>query len=134
MLVVDSSVAVAAFASWHEHHDEARAVVDSGARLAAHAALETYSVLTRLPPPHRAPAELAHKFLVTRFSGQWLTLPSREHQRLLGDLASKHITGGKVYDVLIAAVAAKHNATLATCDRRATGAYDAMGVTTQFIV
>lgn len=39
-----------------------------------------------------------------------------------------------MYDALIAAVAAKHNATLATCDRRARPTYDAMSVATQFIV
>lgn len=133
MLVLDSSVAVAAFASWHEHHEAAQEAIDDGARLVAHVALETFSVLTRLPPPHRAPAALAHEFLVTRFSGQWLTLSSRGHQKLLENLTSERILGGKVYDALIAAVAAQHDATLATCDRRATTTYEAVGVATRFI-
>jgi hypothetical protein len=41
----DTSVAVAAFASWHEFHDRARKAPDSGVRLIDHCSLETYSVL-----------------------------------------------------------------------------------------
>src|SRR3989441_13166825 len=58
----DSSVVVAAFASWHETHDSARRVLDGALRLVAHCALETYSVLTRLPPPHRAPGDVVRDF------------------------------------------------------------------------
>lgn len=133
MLVVDSSVAVAAFASWHEHHIAARKVVDNGARLVAHAALETYSVLTRLPPPHRASADVAHEFLIKQFPGPWLSLSANRHQRLLADLTARSITGGRVYDALIGATAASHKATLATCDRRATTTYEAIGVINQFV-
>ena len=47
---VDSSVVIAAFASWHEHHAIARKAMTARPRLIAHAAVESYSVLTRLPP------------------------------------------------------------------------------------
>jgi predicted nucleic acid-binding protein len=52
VIAIDSSVAIAAFATWNQHH---RAALDflnaeQEALLPAHAALETYSVLTRLAP------------------------------------------------------------------------------------
>jgi hypothetical protein len=58
MKAVDTSVVVAAFASWHEHHVLARKAMASRPRLVAQAAVESYSVLTRLPPPHRAQSSI----------------------------------------------------------------------------
>jgi predicted nucleic acid-binding protein len=133
VLVVDSSVAVAAFASWNEHHKAARQVMARSPRLVAHAALETYSVLTRLPPPHRAPADLVHQFLAEEFPAQWLALPGPRYRALLKDLASGSVVGGAVYDALIAAVASSHKATLASCDRRARATYEAVGARVEFI-
>jgi len=51
-LLVDTSVAVALMVSDHKHHE---AVTLAGVRLglSGHAAFETFSVLTRLPPPLR---------------------------------------------------------------------------------
>ncbi len=54
MIVADTSVLVAAPASWQESHAVARAALP-GARLVGHCAVETYSVLTRLPPPSWSP-------------------------------------------------------------------------------
>jgi hypothetical protein len=59
---------VAAFASWHEHHAIARKAMTGGPRLVAHAAVESYSVLTRLPPPHRAQPSIVHTFITERFT------------------------------------------------------------------
>ena len=67
MKAADTSLVVAAFASWHERHDAARHALDQGLRLIAHCAVETYSVLTRLPPPHRAPGALVRDFIRARF-------------------------------------------------------------------
>jgi uncharacterized protein with PIN domain len=50
-MAVDTSVVVAAFASWHEAHAAAARVVADRPDLVAPAALEAYAVLTRLPPP-----------------------------------------------------------------------------------
>jgi hypothetical protein len=41
MIAVDTSVAVAAFASWHERHEQARQALDDDVRLVAHCAIET---------------------------------------------------------------------------------------------
>jgi hypothetical protein len=65
--VVDTSVVVAAFASWHAQHEAADNAIDGGARLVAHCALEAFSVLTRLPPPFRATAPFVRDFLADRF-------------------------------------------------------------------
>jgi len=127
VIAVDTSVVVAAFATWHERHAAARAVLDAGARLVAHCGLETYSVLTRLPPPHRAPANVVAAFLEARFPGAWLVLPAKAQAALVTRLASGGIGGGGAYDALVAATAAHAGATLATCDRRAIRIYEAMG-------
>jgi len=42
---------VAGFASWHEGHRSAAAALARKPRVPAHVLVETYSVLTRLPPP-----------------------------------------------------------------------------------
>lgn len=68
MLAVDTSVVVAAFATWHDGHGAALAALDRHPRLPAHVLLESYSVLTRLPPPHRTSPATASSFLELRFA------------------------------------------------------------------
>jgi predicted nucleic acid-binding protein len=128
LIAVDTSVVVAAFASWHEGHDGARAAIIERPRLPVHVALEAYSVLTRLPPPHRAPAGIALGFLEARFPEVWLALPAAEHTGLLKEASQKGIVGGALYDALVAATARYAGATLLSRDRRATRAYEALGV------
>jgi predicted nucleic acid-binding protein len=124
----DSSVVVAAFASWHESHDAARQALDRGLQLIEHCALESYSVLTRLPPPHRVAGELVRDFLSGRFPGPLLRLDDRGHREFLLGLPDRNITGGAAYDALVAATAARHNAELLSCDRRALPIYERYGV------
>ncbi|HEX6420238.1 MAG TPA: type II toxin-antitoxin system VapC family toxin [Acidimicrobiales bacterium] len=133
MIAVDSSVVIAGFASWSEHHRQARRILDDGARLVAHAAMEAYSVLTRLPPPHRAPPDVVHEFLVTQFREPWLTLSERRQRKLLAMCARSAVAGGATYDALIASTAGAHDAVLASCDKRAVPTYEAMGTTVRLI-
>jgi predicted nucleic acid-binding protein len=133
LIATDTSVAVAAFASWHESHGPARAALAADVALIAHCALETYSVLTRLPTPHRAPARLVHRFLETQFAAPYLVLPAREQRRLTGRLLELGIEGGAVYDGLVALTAAAAGATLITLDRRAVGIYDRCGVDVRIV-
>jgi predicted nucleic acid-binding protein len=130
---VDTSVAVAAFASWHEHHERARAVLDDGARLIDQCALETYSVLTRLPPPHRCTGEVARDFLRLRFSDAYLRLAAPAYREFVLALSERGITGGAAYDALVAATAVAHSAALITCDRRAAPIYESLGVQVAFL-
>jgi predicted nucleic acid-binding protein len=125
---VDTSLVVAAFASWHEQHEIARRVLDGGARLVEHCALETYSVLTRLPPPHRVPGDLLRAFLEARFPQPLLRLSARAYRIFLSTLPERGVSGGAAYDALVAATAADHRAELVSCDRRAAAIYERYGV------
>lgn len=131
MKAVDSSVVIAAFASWHEHHAVARKALVGRPRLIAHAAVESYSVLTRLPPPHRAQPSIVHAFLTERFAEPLLTLSETGYQELLATLATGQILGGPAYDALIATTAAEHQATLMSLDQRAATTYEAVGATVE---
>jgi len=124
----DTSLVVAAFASWHDKHDAARRALDSGLRLAEHCALETYCVLTRLPPPHRARGELVRDFLAARFSEPLLRMSARAYRNFIASLPDREVTGGAAYDALVAATAAEHGAELVTCDRRGVPVYERYGV------
>ena len=79
MKAADTSLVVAAFASWDEQHAAARRVLDAGVRLIDQCALETYSGLTQLPPPHRSQAGLYPPKTCTRFRKKSVTatLPDR---------------------------------------------------------
>ena len=131
MIAVDSSVAIAGFATWHDQHAAAAKVLSQRPRLIAHAAIETFSVLTRLPPPHRAQAGLVERFLRSRFPREPLCLPAERYAELIAVLAGKQIVGGQVYDALIGCTAAEHNATLVSLDQRASLIYKAVGVSVE---
>jgi predicted nucleic acid-binding protein len=110
---LDTSCMVAAVCTWHEHHAAAAASIERrfarGERLAiaAHALVETYAVLTRLPAPHRlAPADawaLVKANFVT--PAAVVALTGAAHARLLEGLANAGISGGRTYDAVIAACA-----------------------------
>lgn len=120
---VDSSILVAGFASWHEFHKVAQATLDDETRVSAHALLETYSVLTRLPPPHRVDPSVAFDFLKQWFH-ECKQLDAEGHMDFFAQLPRRRIAGGSVYDALIAWTAVAQNATLVTCDRRALDTYE----------
>lgn len=94
----------------------------------AHVLVETYSVLTRLPPPHRAPASIVAEFLVEWFEDPPLVLPPRAHVRLVEEAASTAISGGSIHDALIAATVRHAKARLLTRDRRAVVVYEKLGI------
>ena len=133
MKAADTSLVVAAFASWHEHHEPARRALDGGLRLIEHCALETYSVLTRLPPPHRSSGAVVRDFLDIRFPQPLLRLSASAYRRFLLGLAENGVTGGAAYDALIAATAVGCKAELVTCDRRALPIYERYGVRTRLL-
>ena len=128
MIAVDTSVVVAAFASWHEGHAAAFAALEREPRLPAHVALESFSVLTRLPPPHRAPAAVVSEFLAVSFSGAPLGLPARAQVELVRTASRAGLAGGAIYDALVGATAKRAGAILLTRDRRALATYEALGV------
>lgn len=129
----DSSVVVAAFSSWNEHHDAAVAALGDIRDLVAHVELEAYSVLTRLPEPFRAEPSLVAKYLREDFSGRRFVLAEPEQRTLLQRLSSLSIFGGAVYDAIVAVTADHHNHTLLSCDRRAARTYDRLGIDVTYI-
>jgi predicted nucleic acid-binding protein len=133
MIAVDSSVAIAAFGEWHKLNGPACDVLDNGAVVPAHAVLETYSVLTGFPPPHRADPALVDTWLDDRFA-DILEAPAASEQRdLVRTLASNGGIGGVVYDALVALTAKRAGAVLVTADSRATAIYELVGVDHQLI-
>ena len=123
----DSSAIIAAFAPWHPLHDQARLALRGVEDLIAHAELETYSTLTRLPAPFRVGPTLAAEYLRRRHSGERLVLPARERSAFADRLAHAGLAGGRVYDALIAATADHHDRVLISCDRRAVAVYERLG-------
>jgi predicted nucleic acid-binding protein len=133
MKAADTSLVIAAFASWHEHHGLARPVLDSGVRLIEHCALETYSVLTRLPAPHRCAGVVVRDFIRARFLQPFLRLDAAKYREFVMRLPEHDVSGGASYDALVAATAAGCGAELVTCDRRAAAVYESYGVRTTFL-
>lgn len=133
MIALDTSVVVAAFASWHEAHAVAAAQLAREPRLPAHVILETYAVLTRLPPPHRAPPDVVAAFLKQRFRRGPLGLPPSAHGALVERVSASGLTGGAIYDALIGATAKHAGATLITRDLRASRVYETIGVRYEYL-
>ena len=128
MIAVDSSVAIAAFGEWHRLNAPACTVLDAGAALPAHAMLETYSVLTGFPPPHRGAPQIVAEWINDRFS---TVLPSPEPDALRSmvlELAAAGRSGASVYDALIGLTARLAGASLVTADDRALRTYELVGV------
>lgn len=125
---IDSSVLVAAFSSWHEQHEVARRALGDGARVVAHAIAESYSVLTRLPEPHRAAPELVRDFLAAACTVVPLTLDGDALRGLPARLVACGVAGGATFDGLIALTAASYDCTLLSLDRRAVDTYRRCGV------
>jgi len=128
LIAIDTSVVIAAFASWHEGHGVAAAALAKRPRLPAPVLIESYSVLTRLPAPHTAAAATVEEFLRDRFPRPPLVLPAKAYAPLLRTIASSGVRGGAVYDAVIGATARHANALLLTRDRRASATYQRLGV------
>ncbi len=132
-VLVDTSVAVALVVSDHEYHGATvEALRGRQLGLCGHAAYETFSVLTRLPPPaRRTPAAVGRllevNFPATRFLG------GQAASDLLGRLVALGLSGGSAYDALVGAAAAEHGMTLVTRDRRALPTYRALDIDVELL-
>lgn len=125
---IDSSVAIAAFGEWHELHGPAVEALASSPALVAHAALEAYSVLTRLPEPFRAPAPTVIEYLTENFPAERPALPAAEQRALPETMERAGLRGGSVYDGLVALAAMAAGARLLSLDTRAARTYERLGV------
>src|SRR5712692_5020904 len=103
----DTSCAVPLLCVWHEHH--LRAIREVDRRLdqggvmvvAAPMLVETYAVLTRLPPPRRLSPAQCHGLLAATFladSVEMVALDADACRQLLRGAPDRLIAGGSVYD------------------------------------
>lgn len=106
---------VASMLGWHERHEAAASELSRRlARreplfVAAHTLAEGYAVLTGLPAPHRISPSDASKLLTLNFGsrGTVVALEPDEYRELVASAPSRRVSGGRIYDALIAACAAK---------------------------
>jgi predicted nucleic acid-binding protein len=119
---------IAALSGWHEQHEAASALIQDVKDLPAHAAVEAYSVLTRLPGGLALPPVVAAELLAERFPGRRLRLSARENASVLASFAAAGVFGGATYDGLVALEAVAHGQTLVTLDERAQRTYGRLGV------
>jgi predicted nucleic acid-binding protein len=116
--LLDTSCLVAAVCGWHRDHDATRREIErrngSGEKLvlAAHSLAETFSVLTRLPEPHRLRADDALALVEANWGKTHLVaLAAPDYLETLRRCRDVGIGGGAVYDALIAACARKARVT-----------------------
>jgi predicted nucleic acid-binding protein len=128
VIAPDTSVLIAGFATWHQGHQPAVRALSRGVHLIAHTAVEAYSVLTRLPPPHRVAPVAVHAYLTDLTSSDYLTLDAHSHRGLLDHLAEHALSGGATYDALVGFTAKAAGATLLTRDLRAVRTYERLQV------
>jgi predicted nucleic acid-binding protein len=126
--LLDTSAALAFVQPSHISHASTYAsLVGRPKGLAGHAAFETVSVLTRLPPPDRLTPLAAQRLIEVNFPHtRFLSAPGSA--ALVSQLSASGISGGAVYDALVAAAAAEHGMRLVSRDARAARTYRAMGV------
>ena len=122
-LLLDTSAAIALVQPGHPKHPALRKLVRGRALgLSGHAELETYSVLTRLPPPQRLTPATALRLIRTNFP-QTRRLPVSRAAGVLEELVDQGLAGGSTYDALVGLTARHHDLTLVSADARAAATY-----------
>lgn len=132
-VLLDTSAAVALSVADHELHRLTMEAMD-GRRLglSGHAAFETFSVLTRLPPPARRPPPVVARVMRENFpASRFLSVEAAG--ALVERLSDGEIAGGAVYDALVGAAAVEHGIPLATHGRRALDTYRVLGVDVELL-
>ena len=126
--MMDTSCQVPLVCAWHQHHPAAlrefNRRLDAGETLAvaAPSLVETYSVLTRLPPAYRfSPAEARALIDTTllQASAAVVALTVEDYRQLLDQAVNQGVAGGRIYDavILACAVAARVDALLTFNER-----------------
>ena len=117
----------------HPSHAAARASIRARrVGLAGHAWFETFSVLTRLPPPQRGAPEAISQALHQNFPETcWLSEAAARD--LATRCAALGIAGGAIYDALVGATALANELPLLTGDQRALATYGALGIDARIV-
>ena len=128
VIAVDTSVAIPAMLAGHDAHAAClRLVQDHHPPLAGHAAVEAFSVLTRLGDGRRLSPARAVSLLETNFAPT-IWPDGGMLDSFLRRCADVGAAGGAVFDGLVAIAAMSSGSQLASLDRRAGRLYRAMGV------
>jgi len=114
-LFLDSSVLLPVFLAEHPHHAPSLRLYTQCnpdiACCASHSLAEVYSTLTRLPLPHRATPDQAIGFLESIHRRFGLVSPDGDdYLASIREAAANRISGGAIYDALIAGCAIKAGA------------------------
>jgi predicted nucleic acid-binding protein len=115
---IDTSLLVAALLPWHKSHGVAFGALEvilteeGGFVLPLPSLVESYSVLTRMPAPHRLRPEDAYSTLATLLldTARIVGLDGGDTWRLLMGSVEIQIAGGAIYDAQILACAQKAGA------------------------
>jgi len=86
-----------------------------------------------MPERYRIAPPVAFAALARASADPWLVLDAERQRDALARAVDAGLRGGALYDALIAATASAHGATLISADRRAQGAYEAMGADVEFL-
>jgi predicted nucleic acid-binding protein len=129
----DSSVTIAALLADHPAHKTAADALARCKTTIAHVAIETYSVLTRLPAPHRVDARIADTILKERLATAHAALEAADYAAAPAKLADAGVSGGASYDGLIALTALEHDLEILTRDKRAERTYRALNAPYQLL-
>ncbi len=111
----DTSVLVAAFSGSHIHHVPSLKLFAAAAKkrsaCGTHSLAEVYSVMTALPVKPMIPPEQALLFVEEiRNRLTLVSVSADEYFTAIQDVSSRGFTGGRVYDALLLACAAKSKA------------------------
>ena len=128
MIAVDTSIAIAALSPWHDRHADAADTCRDGAAIPAHALLEAYATLTRMPEPLRISGQVAAEALDRAWGGRTLVPLADLAAGIPRILARASVVGGSSYDGLVALTAHAHERTLISLDLRAERTYRLLGI------
>jgi predicted nucleic acid-binding protein len=117
---------LALVSTWHPKHSASAAEVDGrlgrgeSLVIAGHSLAELYSVLTRFPPPYRLSPTHALGLIERNFAGAEIVgLEAQGYLALVRDAPGLGVSGGTIYDALIAACAKRAGAdTIMTLNER----------------
>jgi uncharacterized protein with PIN domain len=127
-LLLDTSAAIALVHDRNPAHERVLELTqDRVLGLAGHAAIEAYSVLTRMPGAARVSPDRAREIIERSFPA-FAPLSTASAKTAITTFVDAGIAGGSVYDGLVGLAARDAAVPLLTCDRRAMGTYAALRV------
>ena len=111
-VLFDSSILIAAFVASHPHHQSSLYWFQKAKNreiegiIATHTLAETYSVLTRLPVKPIISPSIAQRLIQENLNNfTVIPLSNQDYQIVIEQMVNLKLTGGAIYDALIAQVA-----------------------------